>query len=461
MAVEAERGRSRVIDDEPAIDPILDAAPCGFVSFADDGTIRAANTTLLELLGLTRDELVGRRIETILNVGTRIFYQTHLFPLLKLHGRAEEIFLLLRPAAGGDIGMLTNAVRRERGGEPITDCVLVRVREREKFEEALVRAKNAAEDARAVAEQRRSEVEAANEQLERQALELELSQQQLSEQAEELEVQAEELRTINEELMQRSEELERLRIVADEANRAKSVFLTMMSHELRTPLNAIGGYVQLLEMGIHGPVTEAQAEALGRITGGQRHLLRLINDVLNLARIEAGRVDYHLEPCVLTEIVDAVLPMVEPQLLARRLRHEVKVVPGLAAHADREKLEQILLNLLSNAAKFTTAGGCVTVEGFEDDARHDRVCLRVTDTGIGIPADRLEHVFEPFVQVDDSHARRSEGTGLGLAISRDLARGMRGDLTAASEAGVGSRFTIILPRDATSSRGASATRDLP
>jgi PAS domain S-box-containing protein len=435
-----------VTDDEPVIDPILDGAPCGFVSFADDGSIRAANTTLLELLGLTRDELVGQRIESILNVGTRIFYQTHLFPLVKLHGRADEVFLLLRPASGDDIAMLANAVRRERGGETVTDCILIRVRERQKFEDALLRAKKIADEARAAADEQRHEVEAANEQLERQALELELSQQQLIEQAEELEAQSEELRAVNDELVQRSEELEHLRTVADEANRAKSVFLTMMSHELRTPLNAIGGYVQLLEMGIHGPVTEAQAEALGRITRGQRHLLRLINDVLNLARIESGRVEYDIKQCVLRDIVDAVLPLVEPQLQARKLRHEVSIPTGLAAHTDRDKLQQVLLNLLSNAAKFTGAGGLVSIVAFVDEHHPDRVCLRVTDTGTGIPADRLQYVFEPFVQVDDSRARRAEGTGLGLAISRDLARGMGGDLTATSEAGIGSTFTISLPR---------------
>jgi PAS domain S-box-containing protein len=436
----------RVTDDEAALDPVLDAAPCGFVSFADDGSIRAANTTLLELLGLTREELVGRRIESILNVGTRIFYQTHLFPLIKLHGRADEIFLLLRPASGEDLAMLANAVRRERGGESVTDCILIRVRERQKFEDALLRAKKIADEARAAADEQRREVEAANEQLERQALELELSQQQLLEQAEELEAQSEALRAVNDELVQRSEELDRLRTVADEANRAKSVFLTMMSHELRTPLNAIGGYVPLLEMGIHGPVTEAQAEALGRITRGQQHLLRLINDVLNLARIESGRVEYDIKRCVLSDIVDAVLPLVEPQLLARKLRHEVNVVPGLAAQADRDKLQQILLNLLSNAAKFTGAGGLVSIVACVDERQPDRVCMRVTDTGTGIPADRLQHLFEPFVQVDDSHARRSEGTGLGLAISRDLARGMGGDITVTSEAGVGSTFSVALPR---------------
>jgi signal transduction histidine kinase len=218
-----------------------------------------------------------------------------------------------------------------------------------------------------------------------------------------------------------------------------------MSHELRTPLNAIGGYVQLLELGIQGPVTEKQADALARISRAQRHLLRLINDVLNLARIEAGRVEYNLAACNLKEMADAVLPMVEPQLQARRVRYSLDIAPELTAYADHEKVQQILLNLLSNATKFTPANGSVTVTGAAEGERGERVRLVVRDTGVGIPAERLAHVFEPFVQVDDSHARRAEGTGLGLAISRDLARGMGGELSAESEVDVGSAFTLTLP----------------
>ena len=435
-----------MIVDDPHLDPLLDTAPCGFVSFTDDGTVRAANATLLEMLGYTAADLVGKHIETALTVGARIFYQTHFFPLLRLHGRAEEIFFLLRGKDGEDVATIVNAVRRQRDQEWISDCVLMRVRERRKFEDALLRAKQAAEEARAAADEHRRQVQEANEQLERQAIEMEMSQQQLMEQAEELEVQSEELQTLNDVLVERGEELERLRAVADDANRAKSTFLAMMSHELRTPLNAIGGYVQLVEMGIHGPVTPAQAEALGRIARSQRHLLRLINDVLNLARIEAGRVDYNLERVPLRDCADAVLPMIEPQLSARRLRCELRVSSEVAALADREKLQQILLNLLSNASKFTPPNGVITVEAFEPSPASDVVYLRVQDTGVGIAPDRLEHVFEPFVQVDDSHARRAEGTGLGLAISRDLARGMGGDLTADSEEGHGSRFTLSLPR---------------
>jgi PAS domain S-box-containing protein len=410
---------------DAGLDPILDAAPCGYVAFADDGTIRLVNQTLLELLGYSRSDLTGRHVETIFAVGTRIFYQTHLFPLLRLHGYANEIFLLLRQKPGTDVGVLANAVRRQRDGEWISECVLMHVIERRKFEEELIRARNAAEQARLQAEAHRRELEAANDLLERQAVELEATQQQLLDQA---------------------TELERQRAAAEEANRAKSTFLAMMSHELRTPLNAIGGYVQLLEMELHGPVNEQQAEALRRIQRAQRHLLRLINDVLNLARIEAGRVDYRLERVDLRELVDAVFPMVEPQFAAKEIRYARRIPEALAVHSDRDKVEQILLNLLSNAAKFTPPGGLVEVEVFDNARRTDIVHLRVRDTGIGIPRDRLEQVFEPFVQVDVSHARRSEGTGLGLAISRDLARLMGGDLRVRSEVGVGTSFTLTLPR---------------
>jgi signal transduction histidine kinase len=432
-----------------ALDGILDTAPCGFISVTDDSVVRIINATLLEMLGYERDEIIGQRLESVLTVGAKIFYQTHFFPLLRLHGHAEEIFMLLRAKSGDDVAVLVNAVRRQRASEWVTDCVLVRVRERQKFEDALLRAKKAADEARAQADEQRRRVQEANDLLERQAVELEIGQQQLLEQAEELEQQAEELQALNDALMERTTELEQQRSVADEANRAKSAFLAMMSHELRTPLNAIGGYVQLLEMGINGPVTPAQLQSLERISRSQRHLLRLINDVLNLARIEAGRVEYNLEDLALGEVIDSVLPMVEPQYAARKLELIVSVDRDASAHADREKIQQILLNLLSNASKFTPPNGSVTIGSASVAADMPNVvAVTVSDTGVGIAADRLTHVFEPFVQVDDSHARRSEGTGLGLAISRDLALGMGGDLQVSSAVGVGSTFTLTLPRPA-------------
>jgi PAS domain S-box-containing protein len=438
-----------VTDAAPAavgLDELLDAAPCGFLSFADDGVVRLANAGLLEMLGYARDEVLGRHVETLFTVGTRVFYQTHLFPLLRMSGRAEEIFLLLRTRDGEQVGALANAVRRERAGAWVIDCVLMRVRERQKFEDELVRARNAAQQAHTLVQEQRDELQHANDMLEKQAMELELQHQQLQEQAAEMEAQADEMLAVNRALEERTIESERLRAEAEEANRAKSNFLAVMSHELRTPLNAIAGYVQLVEMGIHGPVTEAQLEALARVDRSQRHLLRLINDVLNLARIEAGRVEYAVEEVPLDGLMDAVLPMVEPQMAEKGLVLEARVPPGLAARADGDKVQQVLINLLSNALKFTPAGGRVFVRAEADPERGDAVRVQVRDSGIGIPPEKLAAVFEPFVQVDTGRTRRSEGSGLGLAISRDLARGMGGDLRVESTLGRGSTFTLTLPR---------------
>ena len=419
------------IEPVAVVDALLDTAPCGFLSFADDGTVRLANTTLLDMLGYPRDELVGKHVERILTIPSRIFYQTHWFPLLRLHGRAEEIFLMLRSRAGEDIGALVNAVRRERHGEACYDCVLIQVRERQKYEQELLRARRTAEQAGAELTVQKQQLQHANEQLMAQAIELEEA--------------SEELRVMNENLLARTEEAEHLRAVAEEANQAKSTFLAVMSHELRTPLNAIAGYVDLLELGIHGPITEAQRASLNRIGRSGRHLLRLINEVLNLARIEAGHVQYDIEDVPVSDLVAAVTPMIEPQFKQKSLTLTVDLAPDLRVRADREKAQQILLNLLGNAIKFTPPGGQVAVDAVQDSELGDRLGLRVSDTGIGIPADKLESIFQPFVQVDVTRTRTAEGTGLGLAISRDLARGMGGDLTAMSAPGAGSMFTLTLP----------------
>lgn len=273
--------------------------------------------------------------------------------------------------------------------------------------------------------------------------------ERLGDQAMELEAQAEELSAQAEQLHLTNSDLEMARQVAEAANLAKSQFLTTMSHELRTPLNAIAGHVQLIELGIHGPVTPAQAEALERIDRSQRHLLSLINDVLNLARIEAGRVEYKLTDLLITDLLADLAAMVEPQILAKQLRYNVTINDlNLAVRADEEKIRQVLLNVLSNAIKFTPAEGWVELTCGTSADSPDTVCFYVSDSGIGIPEDKLASIFEPFVQVNSTHSRPNEGTGLGLAISRDLARGMGGDLRARSSYGEGSTFTLILPRAA-------------
>ena len=234
------------------------------------------------------------------------------------------------------------------------------------------------------------------------------------------------------------------RAVAESANRAKSEFLAVMSHELRTPLNAIGGYAELIELGIRGPVTPDQRKDLERIQRSQQHLLGLINGVLNYARLESGNVRYELTDVPLDELLATCEALVAPQARAKRLRLVVPTCPeSLSVRADHEKVQQILLNLLTNSIKFTEDGGRIEMSCTADA---ESVAIEVTDTGRGIAPDKLEAIFDPFVQVDARLTRTHEGVGLGLAISRDLARGMRGDLTVESTPGRGSTFTLWLPR---------------
>jgi signal transduction histidine kinase len=236
---------------------------------------------------------------------------------------------------------------------------------------------------------------------------------------------------------------------AEAASKAKSEFLAIMSHELRTPLNAIGGHVQLMEMGLHGPITDQQREALDRVQRSQRHLLTLINDVLNLARAEAGQVEYVIESVPLAPLLGEVTSLLAPLFAARSLSCEVALSASesLVARADRDKVHQILLNLLGNALKFTPDGGCITVQAAPSPTSADLIDIGVRDTGIGIPAERLEAIFEPFVQLGGRTAGPRDGVGLGLSISRMLARGMGGNLVAQSAQGAGSTLTLSLPCD--------------
>jgi PAS domain S-box-containing protein len=253
------------------------------------------------------------------------------------------------------------------------------------------------------------------------------------------------------ELEARTREAEEARHRADEANRAKSQFLAAMSHELRTPLNAIGGYTDLLIMGISGAVTAQQLDHLGRIKRSQEHLLGIINDILNFSRIEAGQLNYDFGAVSLHEVIETVVQMITPQAGSKGVRLvDVGCQGDARAWADRAKVDQIMLNLVSNAVKFTPAGGTISLSCHVLD--EDQVVVVVRDTGVGIPTDHLETIFEPFVQVGRTLTARSEGAGLGLAISRDLARAMAGDITVTSMIDVGSVFKLYLPAPPAGSR---------
>ena len=354
---------------------LLDRAPCGFVTFAGDGTVQDANATLLEMLGAERDDVIGRPFEELLSISSRIFYQTHLFPLLKLQPSVEELFLTMRRGAlGEDVAMLANVARRQQDGTVAYDCVLMRLKERRKWEDEIVRAKRAAE----------------------------------------------------------------------EANRANSALLSMMSHDLRTPIGSIAGYCDLLTMGVRGPMNDAQLSDVKRMKKASDYLLSLIDDVLNFARLRAGEIATFDMRTLDTETVLAETEaLMGPRMEQAGIEYQ-RECTAVRVVADPDRLQQILLNLVTNAVKFTPAGGRITISCRTTGAQTH---IDVADTGHGIPNDHLERIFEPFVQVPGTsraEGGRQKGFGLGLAISRDLARRMDGDLTVASILGSGSTFTLTL-----------------
>jgi signal transduction histidine kinase len=254
------------------------------------------------------------------------------------------------------------------------------------------------------------------------------------------------------------------RVEAEAASRAKSDFLAIMSHELRTPLNAILGYSELIELGISGEIPEAVREQVGRMRRAANHLLGLVNDILDLAKFEAGRMSVANKPALAMEAVGSALTLVLPQAEARNLKlvvtPEVDELPRYIG--DDERVRQILVNLLSNAVKCTEPGGSITIDGEMTTTPDSRarlqprgahIRLSVTDTGSGIAPEKLTDIFEPFVQAEKGPTRPREGSGLGLTIGLRLARAMGGDITVESTVGTGSTFTLWLPAD--SSTGAT------
>jgi len=243
--------------------------------------------------------------------------------------------------------------------------------------------------------------------------------------------------------------------VAEAADRMKSVFLATMSHELRTPLNSIIGFTGIVLQGLAGPLNSEQAKQLGMVRGSAHHLLELINDVLDLSKIEAGQLEVHPEPFDLKASLERATALIMPLADKKNLALSFIAPPDLGmVLSDRRRVEQIVINLLNNAVKFTQSGSVtLTVERADafqsspDTTPRPVLQLRVTDTGMGIKPEDLLTLFQPFRQIDDGLARQSEGTGLGLAICRRLSELLGGTVYAESTWGSGSIFTFALPTD--------------
>ncbi len=281
-----------------------------------------------------------------------------------------------------------------------------------------------------------------------------LAYRHIQSQADELDRRRHELERNNGELSRQRDELAVLNEALEEANRLRNQFLSTMSHELRTPLTAIIGFSQLLLRGNEiSTFTSRQTANLERILKNGQHLLRLVNDVLDIAKIEAGRMDVMREEMDLAQFVSSIIDQTQSLATQKNIALKSSIAEGLGKlETDADKLRQVLLNLVSNAIKFTEQGEvCIGVslreaEPGKHGASRERVVIAVKDTGIGIPPEKQEHIFDEFYQVDSSNTRKYGGTGLGLSIVRKLSELLGGQVELESQVGGGSTFTLVLPR---------------
>jgi PAS domain S-box-containing protein len=385
---------------EDSAEELYNHAQCGYVSTDADGLIVKINQTLLDWLGYSREELVrAARLPALLTTPGKIYYDTHVALLLRMHGVAREIALDLVAKDGRRRPVLLSAIQKAstEGRPALNRITLFDASERRRYEQELMQGRRRAEEMAAA-------------------------------------------------LAQTNEELREAREAADKANQAKSQFLAAMSHELRTPLSAIIGYSEMLQEEAEELGAQELERDLQKIHTAGKHLLGLINDVLDLSKIEAGKMELFMEEFelspVLSDVMDTAQGLAEKN--GNRLILSTAGMPGVMA-SDRTKVRQILLNLLSNACKFTKQG-VVRLEAnrfMKDGAEWARFI--VTDTGIGMSPEQLARLFEAFSQADASVSRRYGGTGLGLALTRRLCSLMGGDVSVSSEPGRGSVFTVEMP----------------
>ena len=383
-----------------------------------DGTIVSWNEGATRIFGYSAEEMIGASVLTLFP------------PELK----SEEKLIIGRLSQGQRVEHYETTRVRKDGARIEVSVSVSPIRDREG---TIVGAAKIARDI-TEAKRLRESIRILNEELEEQANALE-------QQLEEAQAMGQELEEANLQLNLSADAAQRAQREAEDANRAKSQFLRTMSHELRTPLNAIGGYADLMESGVHGALPIQYREFVDRIHRSQRHLLDLINGVLDFSRLEAGRLTVEMTDVSVARLFQRLMPLVEPLARERQQRLEVGKLPrNLTVRADEDRALQILINLVSNAIKFTPRQGRIVVTTAEPARK--RVTIVVRDSGPGIsPADQ-QRIFEPFVQIDHSLTRTAQGTGLGLAISRELARAMKGDVTLQSADGKGASFMLTLER---------------
>jgi PAS domain S-box-containing protein len=415
---ELAQSRDQIDRERQKYYELFDFAPDAYVVTDAHATIREANAAASQLLGVPRQFLVGKPIPLFFDETARTSHRHQLDQLCGI-SRIDDWEITLRPRSGATVPASVSIGRISGKDKSITGFRWI---------------------IRDITKQKRAEEEAR--QLNRE-LELRVSSRT---------TQLAAANRIKDELLLSER---KAREQAEISNRVKSDFLALLSHEFRTPLQAIFGYTELLEREIHGPLNELQQRDLKRIQSSQQHLLGLINTILEFARLESGQpLDIACLPTVMNETLGSIEALVGPHLEAKDLKYEYKCAePAVVAQADPAKVQQVVLNLLANAIKFTDPGGSIRVEC---ELEPDEVAVNVIDTGRGIPADKLDAVFEPFVQLKTGGAAPN-GTGLGLPISRRLAIAMGGSLSVMSELGKGSVFTLRLPRADRPSRSMSSS----
>jgi PAS domain S-box-containing protein len=388
--MEVQRNRYRTL---------FDFAPDPYIVTDEEGTIEEVNAAAVELFGVPGTLLVGKSFANFVETHTRPVFRAHLLGL-RTAERLDKWMIETRVRDGRPVTVeatVSTLENRSNGRKSL--CWLLHDMSARRANEESMQALNRSLNARVAQRTRELELALAGEQLARKE--------------------------------------------AEAANRIKSELFARLSHEFRTPLHAVSGYLEILQQNIHGGLNDEQRKDVERIHQAQEHLLALVNMILDFAKLEGGPIELSMAEIPIEETLRIAESLVAPQFAKKGVTYSHRPGdPTLSVFADREKVQQIIVNLLANAVKFTPAGGSVELEWRVED---EILLVRVRDTGTGIPDDKVEQIFEPFVQLRAPGSLPGGGTGLGLPISRDLARAMGGDVTATSTVGVGSVFTLTLP----------------